>query len=108
MVFEPSADFGWIKQARAVSLEIHDYFADYFGLGPTSEQVVSKRIAAAFAPTGYRSASDNEHVLFIQPAHLDSLMASPAMAGAKKAAEAAEAAAKKAAAAKNAPKGDGP
>lgn len=102
MVFEPGADFGWIKHARAVSLEIHDYFADYFGLGPSSQQTVSKRIAAAFADTGYHSASDNEHVLFIQPDHLESLLATPAMSLVKKAAEAVAAAKARA---KAAPKG---
>lgn len=65
MVFEPGNDFSWIGKARAVSLEIHDYFAGYFDLKPNE---VSSRVDAAFNTTGYSLVSDNEHVIFLSPA----------------------------------------
>lgn len=33
MVFAPGGDFSWISQAKVVSMELHDYFSGYFGLG---------------------------------------------------------------------------
>lgn len=62
MVFAPGGDFDWIKQARAVTLEVHDFFAGYFGLTE-----VTSRVDAAFNTTGYSLASDNEHVTYIAP-----------------------------------------
>jgi FkbM family methyltransferase len=31
-VFDPRADVAWAAKARVLSLEVHDYFAGYFGL----------------------------------------------------------------------------
>ncbi|KAL4857493.1 Glycosyltransferase family protein 64 protein C5 [Chlorella vulgaris] len=68
MVFAPGGDFSWISEAKVVSMEIHDYFGSYFGL---EEDQVSRRVDAAFNTTGYQIASDNEHVMYIQPQHME-------------------------------------
>lgn len=31
-VFAPNADVSWVPHAKVISLEVHDYFAGYFGL----------------------------------------------------------------------------
>lgn len=74
MVFMPEADTRWIQQARLVSLEIHDYFHNYFGLGPLD---ISTRIDAAFNSSGYTIVSDNEHVYFVSPQLQQRLAALP-------------------------------
>ncbi len=62
MVFAPGADLSWIKDAKVVSLEVHDFFAKTFGL-----EAVSGRVHAAFKDTGYALAGDNEHMFYIAP-----------------------------------------
>jgi hypothetical protein len=32
MVFDPSANTSWVRQAKLISLEAHDFFAQHFGL----------------------------------------------------------------------------
>ena len=59
-VFDPAADVSWIDEAKVISLEVHDYFAGYFGL-----KDVSSRIAAAFKGRPFAIVSDNEHVMYV-------------------------------------------
>ncbi|KAL4855450.1 hypothetical protein ACK3TF_003986 [Chlorella vulgaris] len=76
MVFASGGDFSWISQAKVVSMELHDYFSGYFGLGEPDAQPVSRRVEAAFKSSGYSIATDNEHVMYIQPQHLQAVLAS--------------------------------
>lgn len=32
VVFEPGADFSWVSTTKLLSLEVHDWFAEHFGL----------------------------------------------------------------------------
>ncbi|KAI7846436.1 hypothetical protein COHA_000048 [Chlorella ohadii] len=60
-VFVPGADLSWLGGPRVVSLEIHDFFAERFGM-----TAVSGHVDAAFAQhPNYQIARDNEHVFFI-------------------------------------------
>lgn len=59
-VFSPDADVSWIDAAKVISLEVHDYFAGYFGL-----QDVSSYIDNAMTGRPFTIVSDNEHVLFL-------------------------------------------
>ena len=61
VVFAPGADISWIDKADAVSLEIHDDFHGYFGLG---KYEISDRIAKAFNKKPFGLATDNEHTIF--------------------------------------------
>ncbi|KAI7839152.1 hypothetical protein COHA_007155 [Chlorella ohadii] len=63
-VFAPGRDVSWIKQARAVSLELHDFFSGYFGL---RRGEISERVDAAFSSTGFTPVSDNEHIIYLNP-----------------------------------------
>jgi FkbM family methyltransferase len=62
MVMAPGEDLSWINDSKVVSLEVHDFFASYFGLGKTD---ISQRVEAAFKGRHFGRASDNEHTLFI-------------------------------------------
>jgi FkbM family methyltransferase len=59
-VFSPNADISWVDEAKVISLEVHDYFAPYFGL-----QDVSSRIDAALSDRPFTIVSDNEHVMYL-------------------------------------------
>lgn len=59
-VFDPSSDFSWIDSAKVISLEVHDYFAGYFGL-----EYVSPRIDEVMSGRPFTIVSDNEHVLYV-------------------------------------------
>lgn len=95
-VFAPNADVSWIEDAQVISLEVHDYFAGYFGLkvrlcfgraiklfiGKVVKndfqvllmmQDVSSRIDAVFNKKPFRIVSDNEHIMYISKEILKSL-----------------------------------
>lgn len=60
-VYAPGSQFGWVDAAKAISLEVHDYFAGYFGL-----KDVSTRIAKVMKDRPFRIVSDNEHILYLK------------------------------------------
>jgi FkbM family methyltransferase len=61
MVFAPDADVSWVKHTTMLSLEVHDYFASYFGL-----KEVSTRIDAVMRRhPEFTIVSDNEHVMYL-------------------------------------------
>ncbi len=60
-VFDPAtADLSWVDAARVISLEVHDYFAENFGLPD-----VSSRVHAAMAGRPFEVVTDNEHVYYL-------------------------------------------
>lgn len=61
-VFDPKADVKWIKNALAVSLELHDFFAGYFGL---KGKDITNRVVKAFKDKAFGMATDNEHTIFV-------------------------------------------
>jgi FkbM family methyltransferase len=62
VVFDPAtADLSWVDAARVISLEVHDYFAQHFGLAD-----VSTNIGAAMAGRPFTIVADNEHVFYLK------------------------------------------
>ena len=70
-VFDPKADMSWIKDTMAVSLELHDFFAGYFGLKGTQ---ITDRVVKAFKKLPFGMATDNEHTIFISYKLLQTLV----------------------------------
>ena len=62
MVFAPEADLSWMNNALLVSLEVHDFFHERYGL---EENEISARIDAAFRGKSFLMATDNEHTWFV-------------------------------------------
>ena len=70
-VFAPGEDISWIDTAYAVSLELHDFFHGYFGLGETE---ISTRVAKAFEKRPFGMATDNEHTIYARYNLLNTLL----------------------------------
>jgi FkbM family methyltransferase len=68
-VFDPAtADLSWVDAARVISLEVHDYFAEHFGL-----KDVSTNIGAAMAGRPFTIVADNEHVFYLKRSVVEAL-----------------------------------
>eukprot|EP00887_Chlorella_sp_A99_P001000 scaffold5.g1000.t1 len=60
MVFAPGTDLSWVDDVKVGVMEVHDWFAGYFGL-----RAVGSRVKNAFDER-FDTAWDNEHVVFMR------------------------------------------
>lgn len=69
VVLASDSDISWLGSTNVLFMEVHDFFAGYFGLGEGKE--VTNIVHNAISKTaGFVEFSDNEHTLFIQEAFL--------------------------------------
>jgi len=71
VVLGPDANISWVDDTLVLLAEIHDFFADYFGLSEHRKDV-STRVDKSLA--GLVKLSDNEHTIYMKESLLDKIL----------------------------------